>query len=189
MAKSQGSGVGCGMLLEAARSLLLVVDVQARLLPAMSEPDLVVANSTKLVAAAKRLAIPVLVSEQYPRGLGPTVEALAGAGTVLAKMSFSCAADPGIAQALERVGRRQIVLCGIESHVCVLQTAIGLRAKGYDVAVVWDAVSSRKQADKDLAAERLRANGVWLIGTEMAVFEWLGVAGTPEFKELSALIK
>lgn len=177
------------MLLEAAKSILLVVDVQARLLPAMAEPDLVTGNSVKLVAAAKRLGIPVLVSEQYPKGLGPTVEALAGAGTVLAKMSFSCAADPGIATALERAGRRQIVLCGIESHVCVLQTALGTKAKGYDVAVVWDAVSSRKLADKDLAAHRLRANGVALIGTEMAIFEWLGVAGTSEFKELSALIK
>jgi nicotinamidase-related amidase len=177
------------MLLQAKSSVLLVVDVQARLLPAMAEPDLVTANSAKLVAAAKRLAVPVLVSEQYPKGLGPTVEALAGAGTVLAKMSFSCAADPGIAGALERLGRRQIVLCGIESHVCVLQTALGLKAKGYEVAVVWDAVSSRKPADKDLAAGRLRRNDVDLIGTEMAIFEWLGVAGTPEFKELSALIK
>jgi nicotinamidase-related amidase len=177
------------MLLEAARSVLLVVDVQARLLPAMAEPEQVTGNSAKLVAAAKRLAIPVLVSEQYPKGLGPTVDSLAGAGDVFAKMSFSCAADPGIADAIERGGRRQIVLCGIESHVCVLQTALGLKAKGYDVAVVWDAVSSRKLADKELAAARLRQAGVWLIGTEMAIFEWLGVAGTPAFKELSALIK
>lgn len=189
MAKSQGSGVVFDMLLNATQSLLLVVDVQARLLPAMAEPDRVTGNSAKLVAAAKRLAIPVLVSEQYPKGLGPTVDALAEAGTVLAKMNFSCAADPGIADAVERSGRRQIVLCGIESHVCVLQTALGFKAKGYEVAVVWDAVSSRKAADQDLAAERLRANGVWLIGTEMAIFEWLGVAGTPAFKELSALIK
>ena len=177
------------MLLHASQSVLMVVDVQARLLPAMAEPDLVTGNSVKLVAAAKRLAIPVLVSEQYPKGLGPTVDSLKEAGTVLAKLSFSCAADPGIAQALERLGRRQIVLCGIESHVCVLQTALGLKAKGYEVAVVWDAVSSRKLADKELAAPRLRAGGVSLIGTEMAIFEWLGAAGTPEFKELSALIK
>ncbi|MFM7344178.1 MAG: hydrolase [Tagaea sp.] len=177
------------MLLRAQSSVLLVVDIQARLLPAMAEPELVTANTAKLVAAAKRLGIPVLVSEQYPKGLGPTVESLAGAGTVLAKMSFSCAADPGIAARLESLGRRQIVLCGIESHVCVLQTALGLRDKGYDVTVVWDAVSSRKLADKELAAGRLRRNDVELVGTEMAIFEWLGVAGTPEFKELSALIK
>jgi nicotinamidase-related amidase len=177
------------MLLNVSQSVVLVVDVQARLLPAMAEPDLVTGNSAKLVAAARRLAIPVLISEQYPKGLDPTVEALAGAGTVMAKMRFSCAADPGIAQALERLGRRQIVLCGIESHVCVLQTALGLKAKGYDVAVVWDAVSSRKLADKELAAHRLRGEGVALIGTEMAIFEWLGVAGTSEFKELSAAIR
>lgn len=177
------------MLLQAKSSVLLVVDIQARLLPAMAEPDFVTANTAKLVAAAKRLAIPVLVSEQYPKGLGPTVESLAGAGTVLAKMSFSCAADPGIAAHLESLGRRQVVLCGIESHVCVLQTALGLKAKGYEVAVVWDAVSSRKLADKELAADRLRRNDVELVGTEMAIFEWLGVAGTPAFKELSALIK
>lgn len=177
------------MLLHAKSSVLLVVDIQARLLPAMAEPELVTANTAKLVAAAKRLAIPVVVSEQYPKGLGPTVESLAGAGTVIAKMSFSCAADPGIAAHLESLGRRRIVLCGIESHVCVLQTALGLKAKGYEVAVVWDAVSSRKLADKELAAGRLRAGGVDLVGTEMAIFEWLGVAGTPEFKELSALIK
>lgn len=177
------------MILDASQAQLLVVDVQERLLPAMAEPDLVTGGCAKLVAAAKRLAVPILISEQYPKGLGPTVAPLKDAGPVCAKMTFSCAADAGIAAAIAAHNRPQLVLCGIEAHVCVLQSALGFKAMGYAVAVVWDAVSSRKLADKELAAHRLRAEGVSIVNVEMTIFEWLHVAGTPQFKELSALIK
>ncbi len=180
------------MLIQAEQSALLVVDIQTKLLPAMAAPDPVVSNTARLMRAATRLGVPLLVSEQYPKGLGPTVPelaALAPVGAVLEKNAFSCAGDAGIVAKVGSLGRSQLVLCGIESHVCVLQTAIGFRALGYAVFVAWDATSSRREADRDLAAARLRAEGVALVGTEMALFEWLGKAGTPEFKEISVLIK
>ena len=180
------------MLIQAEQSALLVVDIQSRLLPAMAAPEPVVANASKLMIAATRLGVPILVSEQYPKGLGPSVPeiaALTPTGAVLEKTAFSCAADAAIVARVGELGRRQLVLCGIESHVCVLQTAIGFRALGYEIAVAWDATGSRREADKALAADRLRAEDVTLAGVEMVLFEWLGRAGTPEFKEISALIK
>ena len=180
------------MLLDASRSLLLVVDIQERLLPAMEEGPRVVAAAAKLMHAAARLGVPVLVSEQYPKGIGATVlelAALAPTGSVHAKMTFSCAATPSIADAVAASGRTQLVLCGIEAHVCVLQSALGFAATGRDVAVAWDATSSRRASDRALAADRLRQAGIVLASTEMVLFEWLGRAGTPEFKDMLALIK
>jgi nicotinamidase-related amidase len=180
------------MLLVAPQSALLVIDVQVRLLPAMAAGEPVVANSAKLMQAATRLGVPMLVSEQYSKGLGPTVPELAAhapAGVTLEKNAFSCANDNAIVSRVMDLDRRQLVLCGIESHVCVLQTAIGFRERGYQIAVAWDATSSRREADRALAAERLRQEGIALVGTEMVLFEWLGKAGTPEFKEISAFIK
>jgi nicotinamidase-related amidase len=180
------------MLLEAARSLLLIVDMQERLLPAMADAEAVVEGCRKLMAGAARLGVPVLVSEQYPQGLGPTVaplKALAPAGAVLAKVHFSCAADPGIAARLAASGRDQVVIAGIEAHVCVAQTALALRRKGVGVAVAADAVSSRRRESVALALQRLATNGVELVNVEMALFEWLGAAGTPAFKDISALIR
>ncbi|MBL8805994.1 MAG: hydrolase [Rhodospirillales bacterium] len=180
------------MLIQAEQAALLVVDIQSRLLPAMAAPEAVVANTSKLMIAAARLGVPILVSEQYPKGLGPSVPeiaALTPAGAVLEKNAFSCAGDAGIVARVGELGRRQLVLAGIESHVCVLQTAIGFRALGYEIAVAWDATSSRREADRALAADRLRAEDVTLASVEMVLFEWLGRAGTPEFKEISALIK
>lgn len=180
------------MLLDASRSLLLVVDIQERLLPAMEEAPRVVAAAAKLMKAAARLGVPVLVSEQYPKGIGATVPALgalAPSGSVFAKMTFSCADTQAIADAVAASGRTQLVLCGIEAHVCVLQTALGFAARGLGVAVAWDATASRRESDRALAADRLRQAGVVLVSTEMVLFEWLGRAGTPEFKDMLALIK
>jgi nicotinamidase-related amidase len=108
---------------------------------------------------------------------------------VHAKTTFSCAQTPTIADAVAASGRTQIVLCGIEAHVCVLQTALGFAATGLDVAVAWDATSSRRESDRALAADRLRQAGVVLGSAEMVLFEWLGRAGTPEFKDILALVK
>jgi nicotinamidase-related amidase len=180
------------MILDASRSLLLVVDIQERLLPAMAEGQRVVAAAAKLMRAAARLGVPVLVSEQYPKGIGATVPelaALAPIGSVHGKMTFSCVDTPSLADAVAASGRTHLVLCGIEAHVCVLQTALGFAARGLDVAVAWDATSSRRDSDRVLAADRLRQAGVVLASTEMVLFEWLGRAGTPEFKDVLALIK
>lgn len=181
------------MLIEAGRSVLLLVDVQENLGPVVADPRTLYRNCGLLLRAAGRLGVPVVVTEQYPKGLGPTLGELKNlvpdGGVVMEKMHFSCAADPAIAAYLRGLGRDQIVVAGAEAHVCVLQTALGLKAAGYQVFVVGDACSSRLVANQQSALARMAANGVEVAATESVVFEWLHVSGTPEFKDLIALIK
>ena len=185
------------MLLSPEESCLLVVDVQERLLPAMSSPDNLVNSISLLLKAADLLDVPVLASEQYPKGLGPTVPVLnewLDLQSTIEKIEFSCAANAVIRDRVVGLGRRQLVICGIEAHVCVLQTAIGFQTDGLPAAegqvfVVADAVDSRDPANRTLALQRIRQDGVQVVATEMVVFEWLGQAGTPAFKELSNLLK
>ena len=180
------------MLIRRNQSTLFVVDEQARLAPAMFSRDQAVANTAILIRAATRLGVPVLASEQYPKGLGPTVPEIAAllpAGAIAEKLHFSCASDPGIVARVAELGRKQIIVAGMEAHVCVLQTALGLKERGYPVYVVADATSSRRPESHALAMDRLRLAGIPVVNTEMVVFEWLEQAGTAEFKELSALIK
>ncbi|MEE9140119.1 MAG: hydrolase [Alphaproteobacteria bacterium] len=180
------------MLIDLEKSCLLVVDIQGKLLSVMEASGRVTANTAILLKAAARLGIPVLASEQYPKGLGPTADALGPLipeGAVLEKTHFSCADVPEYRDRLGELGREQAVITGIEAHVCVLQTALGLKRQGYECFVVSDAVSSRTRENHAAAMDRLRGDGVGVVTTEMVLFEWLGRAGTPEFKELSALIK
>jgi nicotinamidase-related amidase len=180
------------MLIDATSSCLLIVDVQAKLLPKMAAREEVVANAAVLLKAARRIAVPVLVSEQYTRGLGATVPELRDLlpeNAIVEKMSFSCLGEPAFCTQLDRLQRRQAVVAGIEAHVCVLQTVEGLLEQGIQTFVVADAVSSRAPADCAAALGRLARSGAEIVTTEMVVFEWLARAGTPEFKELSALIK
>lgn len=180
------------MLLDSNRSSLLIVDVQEGLISVMAEPRPVYRNCATLMRAAARLGLPVTISEQYPKGLGHTVgelRVLAAPEAVIEKIHFSCAFSPEIKARLDGLERPQVVIAGIESHVCVLQSAIGLKEAGYQVAVVADACTSRAAANYLAAMDRMRANGIEVVTTEMVVFEWLHRAGTPEFKELSALIK
>lgn len=182
-------------LLAAERSQLLIVDVQERLLPAMAAPDAVVAGCRTLLRAAGELAVPTLLSEQYPRGLGPTVapvrDAAAGVSAV-PKLAFSAWREPALAVPLRdrrAGGRDQVVVAGLEAHVCVLQSCIDLHEAGFAVACVTDAVSSRAAASVETAKARLLHAGIALVTVEMVVFEWLGQAGTPAFKTLSALLR
>lgn len=180
------------MLLDAEKSVLCIIDVQKRLAPATAEPDRVIAKSVLLITAATRLDIPILISEQYPKGLGPTVDALtkiAPEGSIYPKIHFSCTDDPDYRARLDAIGRTQVVLTGMEAHVCVLQTALGARNAGYQVAVVADAVTSRDPANKVVALDRMAANGIEIATSEMVVFEWLKAAGSEAFRELSKLIK
>lgn len=180
------------MLLDARQSILLVVDIQERLVPAIHEADRVIARARTLLSAATTLDLPVVLSEQYPKGLGPTVpairEAMAGVQP-FEKVHFSCAAAPGFRELIAAFDRSQVVLAGIEAHVCVLQTALGLSQCGVTPFVVADATSSRDPWQADLAHARLRQAGLPLISTEMALFEWMHQAGTPAFKAISRLIK
>ena len=145
------------MLMRAETSCLLVVDFQERLMPAIHEADRTVANGAWLIRVAQRLEVPVLASEQYPRGLGHTVAAireLLPAEAFMEKIHFSCAADRDCMRRIDALGREQIVVIGAESHVCVLQTALGLRAAGKEVYLVADAVSSRSPRDVESRAPR-----------------------------------
>lgn len=190
------------MLLSADRSALVVIDIQERLAPAVHAGERIVHNVTVLLRAARRLGVPVLATEQYPKGLGRTLPAVADhlpaehlpaehlpGGGVIEKMHFGCVGEAAFNERLAGLDRRQIVLTGMEAHVCVLQTALGLVEQGLDVFIVADATSSRTAANAELGIERMRANGVEVVTTEMVVFEWLHKAGTPAFKELSRLIK
>jgi nicotinamidase-related amidase len=183
------------MLVEARKSTLLLVDMQERLLPAMSGGAQALSRCMILLKAAKALEVPVTVSEQYPKGLGHTVPGLAGEignAPVFGKLAFSCWRDKPIKThmiAHHEAGRPLVILAGIESHVCVMQTAADLAAAGFGVFAVADAMASRAPSSHALALERMRENGVAIVNTEMVVFELLGQAGTAEFKSLSALVR
>lgn len=179
------------MLLEREKSQVLMVDVQERLLPAMADAAMVSTNGARLLEASRHLSVPVLVSEQYPQGLGRTVPELARlapANAVHEKLEFSCYANAGLRAPLATPGR-QTILFGIEAHVCVLQTALEMAEAGHDVTVVVDAISARTELSKTMAIERMRSSGVRLATTEMVLFEWLRQAGTPDFKAVSRLIR
>lgn len=177
------------MLMKLEDSLLLIIDVQERLTPAMDNPRDVINNCAGLIGVAKRLGIPTFITEQYPQGLGPTMFDLreeAGENALyFPKMEFSCAKNEKIMEAIKKSGKKQIVIAGIECHICITQTALDLKALGYEVFVVANASSSRKALQAGMALQRLMHNGVEVVTLEMAYFEWLQKAGTPEFKEIS----
>lgn len=181
------------MLLDASKASLLLVDIQERLLPAMSAPEQVVSKSQILLQAAKSLGLPVTISEQYPKGLGHTVAALQSNDAVtFEKLTFSCWRNEAMKNHfinLHEKGRPLVIVAGIEAHVCVLQSCIDMANAGFGIFAVADAMSSRKTESATLAFERMRAAGVEVVNTEMVVFELLERAGTPEFKTLSGLIK
>jgi nicotinamidase-related amidase len=184
------------MLLDAKRSHFLVVDLQARLMPAVHEGENVLRNVRILLEAAKRLKIPVSVTEQYPKGLGPTIgpvqEALPPETVTLAKTTFSAAREPAIAErmaALRGSGLNQLVICGTEAHICVLQSALEFRSTGLEVFVVADAVSSRSSPSVAAACARLLHAGCHWVTTEMVAFEWMGEAATDDFRALAPLFR
>jgi nicotinamidase-related amidase len=174
---------------------LVVVDVQERLFPAMDADhrEEVVSNIKVLGAAARRLGRPIVVTEQYPKGLGHTLPELLdtlGPGVEpLAKVDFSCCGADGFRERLRAAGTRQVVLVGIEAHVCVLLTALDLMADGHRVQVVADAVTSRTQSNWRLAMAQLRQAGGVVTSTETVLFQLLGRADTDEFRELARLIR
>jgi nicotinamidase-related amidase len=180
------------MLMKRGQSCLVIIDAQERLVPAMSDPRRVIYNCGRLMQAAQRLGVPIVVSEQYPEGIGPTMvdlrPFLPEEGAV-PKLEFSLTASAEAMRRIEASGRGQMIVVGTEAHICVLQTALSFKERGLDVFVVADAVASRKVENERLAMDRLRQSGVFVVGTEMVLFEWLGQAGTPEFKALMPMIK
>lgn len=180
------------MLMRAENACLLIVDVQQRLLTAMDSPRSVLSGCSLMMKAAGVLDVPIVVTEQYPEGLGPTVEPLAELApedAFFSKVHFSSAKNPAIRGKIDTIKPDQIVIAGIEAHVCVLQSALGFMEQGYQCFVVADATSSRSPANHAAAMTRLREAGVGIVTSEMIVFEWLEKAGTDEFRELSRLLK
>ena len=189
-------------LLEASRSILLVIDLQGKLVHMVHRPDRVLEVSRRLLRLAELFAVPVVLTEQYPRGIGPTEEsiragfdALTQPGFFLEKTSFGCCGDGQFQDLLQRArpdlgpGRRQILVAGIEAHVCVLQTVLELLAAGEEVQVCWDAVSGRGEDYRRHALERMAAAGATLTNHESVAFEWARDKNHPQFKALSALMK
>ena len=177
------------MRLNTASSALVVVDIQERLLPTIPSGADVVTESCRLVDAAQLFDVPVLATEQYPQGLGATVEPLAGRlDGISEKRSFSCCGCEPFTRRLEE-GMEAIVLCGLETHVCIALTALDLMAEGIGVCIAADAVASRRQLDHDMALRRLESAGAVLSTTEAILFEWCRSAEHPAFREMRKLLR
>jgi nicotinamidase-related amidase len=169
---------------------LLVVDMQERLLRVLPDAQRLVWNVRRLLDGARLLEIPFAASEQYPQGLGPTVALLRERlGEIPAKLTFSCGGLPTLFDRFRTQDIDKLLVVGIETHVCVQQTALDLLASGFRVYVAIDAVGSRHELDYQTALRRLESAGAVLTTTEAALFEWCDQAGTPEFKQISALVR
>lgn len=172
--------------------VLLVVDMQAGLVPAIADAGHVVRACRRAIRAMDVLQVPVLFTEQYPRGLGPTVPELAtlfGERRPVEKTAFGCYGCADFVAAVTNTGRRSVLLCGIEAHICVYQTALQALQRGFAVSVLEDAVGARTAEARHIGLERLRMAGAVPSYTEMAIYELLGVAGTPEFRAVLPIIK
>jgi nicotinamidase-related amidase len=176
--------------MSAADTGLLVIDVQEKLVTKVPAVEALVRNIALLVDGAKQVGVPVVATEQYPKGLGPTVPELAQRLPERPdKVVFSCCAVPSVVETFQRQSRHKVVLAGIETHVCVQQTALDLLARGFQVYVAADAVGSRYATDHEYALRRMERAGAVLITAETAVFEWVGGAHHPNFKAISKLIQ
>lgn len=169
----------------------VLVDIQERFLPVIHNIETVIDNANKLVSGASILKVPLIVTEQYPKGLGRTVDeiALCEGQEIIEKTSFGCFGCDGFVNKLGEMDAKSLVVFGIEAHVCVLKTALEAVARGYEVHVVADAVSSRTAENKALALARLRQSGVFIASTEMVLFQLMDRSGTDEFKAISKLVK
>ncbi|HUT31366.1 MAG TPA: hydrolase [Sedimentisphaerales bacterium] len=179
-------------MLDLRKCGLVVVDVQGKLARLMHERDILFKNIRILIQAAKILDIPILWCQQCPDALGPTVpeiSELLSDVQPINKSSFSCCGDERFKGALQDLGGKQILLCGIEAHVCVYQTAMDLVGTGYEVSVIADAVSSRTSENKEVGIAAARAEGAKITSTEMALFELLRTAEHPKFKQIAKLVK
>jgi nicotinamidase-related amidase len=178
--------------LERNDSVLLIIDIQDKLAAVMKERDKVVKNSLLLIELSKMLKIPVVVTEQYPKGLGQTVPEIRAAlpeYRPVQKLSFNCCGEPAFSSEIRRSNRQRIIITGMETHICVLQTTAGLLHDGFITHVVQDAVCSRTKENWKTGTEFMRDAGAVVTCTETALFQLLGIAGTEEFKAMSKMIK
>ena len=178
-------------MLDIENTLMVVIDVQGRLAGLMHERAELFENIRKLIQSAGVLEIPIILTEQYPAGMGPTIPEIAEllSCEAIAKVAFSCCGEKRFVEALEKSGRRQILLCGIETHICIYQTAVDLLESGYEVNVVADAVSSRTPGNKTIGLAKVRDAGAGITSVETAVFELLKAAGGDKFKAILRIVK
>jgi len=178
--------------LNAKNTALVLIDFQEKLFPAMYDKDKLLRNVVKLIRGAKVLEIPIILTEQYPKGLGPTVpeiKSLVPDIKPVEKVCFNCCDDDQFCTELDGLKRKQLLIAGIEAHICVYQTAIALVGTGYDVQVVGDCVASREPENKVTALSRMVGEGVSLTTVEMALFELLKEAKGDKFKQISNIVK
>ncbi len=179
-------------MLTSENAVLVVVDVQGKLAQLMADKETVFANIQRMVRGAQALSVPILWAEQMPDKLGPTIAEIAGLmgdTKPIAKTSFSCAGSPRFVAALEELDRKQVLVTGMEAHVCVYQTAVDLARAGYSVEVVEDAIAARIPSNRSVGVRKMTALGVGLTSTEMALFELMGDADHPAFRRVQAIIK
>ena len=181
------------MRIDTQAAAVLLIDVQERLFPHVAASESLRRQCERLLEGAAHVDVPVLLTQQYTKGLGPTLASLTErlpSGTApIEKISFSCCGEPRFMEALRSLGRRQILIAGIETHVCVLQTALDLRRAEYEPFIVVDAVGSRRETDREVALERLKQAGCPVTTVESLLFELCGRAGTDTFKAISRLVK
>jgi nicotinamidase-related amidase len=178
--------------LDKSDSVLLIIDIQERLATVMKMKDQVVKNCLHLIELAKMLDIPVVVTEQYPKGLGRTVPEIQGAlpsYRPIEKTAFNCCGEPAFLAELRKIGKKKVIVTGMETHICVLQTGLGLLQEGFTPHLVSDAVCSRTKENWRTGVEFLRQAGAVITGVETVLFQLLKVAGTEEFKKISQRIK
>lgn len=180
------------IILKKETSALLIIDLQEKILPVIRNIEIVIENTIKLIKGFKTLNLPIYFTEQYPKGLGPTSSKILAelhGYTAIQKMSFSCFGAEDLFTELRSKKLHQIIISGVESHVCVQQTVLDLLANDFQVNVAADAVSSRREFDFQIALDRMRTLGAEITTTESILFELLEVCGTPEFKEISRIVK
>lgn len=173
-------------------SVALMIDIQEKLFPHMAEGEALLHNSQRLIEGIKALGLTILVTEQYRKGLGLTIPALAQqipSVTSVEKAAFSCCDEPEFMKQLSTCGKKNVILFGIEAHVCVLQTVLDLISAGYQPVVVADCTSSRKLSDKEIAMKRMRREGAIMTTYESILFELCRVSGTDSFKAISKIVK
>jgi nicotinamidase-related amidase len=171
---------------------LLIIDIQEKLAAVMKMKDAVIGNCLHLIELSRMLGIPIILTEQYSKGLGPTVEAIRNAlpdCRPIEKLTFSCCDEPSFTDAIRQQKKKTLIVTGMETHICILQTSIGLLREGYHVHLVKDAVCSRTKENWKIACEFLRDAGGIITGTETVLFQLLKIAGTEEFKAISKRIK
>jgi len=179
-------------MLSPDNTVLVVIDIQGKLAQIMYRKQIIFDNAQRIIKGAQIVGIPVIVTEQNPKGLGPTVPEIAALFPQfqpLPKFSFSCCADPAFLHVLTDLERKQVLMTGIETHVCIYQTSMDLMELGYEVHVVADAVSSRTAENREIALKRMRDEGLKITTTEMALFELMKTSEAPCFKEVSRIVK